>query len=727
MPLLLHVHHRPVRNARRRVHANPLRVDPTRTLVLRKQFMTEMRKAFRNLKKEVIKFILTLDALGLDEKKGMVPFGKLVGNIQPREYEFRTDSQKLSIFNDWFRQQVEAHVLSPDPGTPHGVPWTTEFVESAYKRGMINAYLSSKEGKLFDAQGIGQQTQEQFLRASFGAPEAMSKVQMLGTRAWEGMKGITTTMGSQMNLILAQGMVDGSGAEAIAREMEDKINGLVEGRGMTIARTEIINAHAEGQLDAFEKLGVEELGIKAEWSTAGDDRVCEECEPMEGQVFTVEEAHGLIPLHPNCRCTWIPAEADAKTTGGIDRTAAGGLSVEAIQVADEMAATLSRGELETNLQLARAAFNLAKKAGVTGDELAALQREVWRSNRALWKFKQIAVAPPPPGPVPLPIVPKPIVPTPAPSLPVVPTPAEIIPPKPIAVPEPVVPKPAAVTKWTEPAQYREDMLAQAAKITEDPQYRILKQKAWDAYFEYQKVLSESRTGALDEVSQALRDAKVAQTRIVYDEAAEARRVMGFALKEKADDVVWKALVEENNLVSKVALPNVDAAFSGPMEDILSLMPEGRATAQELVELNRLTMERRAMDALGEYNPSTTRIGLRPLSQVKEWDDESKTIAHEFGHHISYKIRSIMEAQNAFFEKRTAGEKIKSLGGGLKASIKGKKDLFGKTRAYAGRVYPRGEYPEVISVGVELLWKDAVAFAKADPEYFDAIVKMLKGL
>jgi SPP1 gp7 family putative phage head morphogenesis protein len=92
----------------------------------------------------------------------------------------------------------------------------------------------------------------------------------------------------------------------IAAEMLDKIDNLTETRALTLARTEVIHAHAEGQLDQFTDLGVEEVGVEAEFSTAGDDLVCPECEALEGQSFPVEEAHGIIPVHPNCRCTWIP-------------------------------------------------------------------------------------------------------------------------------------------------------------------------------------------------------------------------------------------------------------------------------------------------------------------------------------------------------------------------------------------------------------------------------------
>jgi SPP1 gp7 family putative phage head morphogenesis protein len=237
------------------------------------------------IRNNVKDFMVIKDALGL--------------NVQPREYEFRTSSRKLAAFNEWFAQQVEAGLLSAEVGTPAGQPWSTKYVESAYRRGLLNAFLASKKAKGLD------QTAENFLRSSFGAPEAFDKIALLGTRVFENMKGLTGSMKAEMSRILASGLANGEGAEGIAKTMVEDL-GLSEDRALMIARTEIINAHAEGQLDAFEQLGVEELGVQAEWTTAGDERVCPECEDMEGQVFSVEEARGMIPLHPNCRCSWTP-------------------------------------------------------------------------------------------------------------------------------------------------------------------------------------------------------------------------------------------------------------------------------------------------------------------------------------------------------------------------------------------------------------------------------------
>lgn len=273
--------------------------------MIRRQFMAKLRRRFRELRQEIHTFVVTLDALALDPKTTLIVMA------QPREFQFQTDAGKLQSFNDWFRQQVDAKILSPDAGTRPDQPWTTTYVDSAYRRGQLNAFLSTRQLDLPTGDGetgdVGDMSQEEFLRSGFGAPETLSKVQLLATRSFEQLKGVTSAMGADMNRIMAQAIADGLGAEETARRLMDSLDSLTSGRAMTLARTEIIHAHAEGQLDAFDRLGVTSLGLKAEWSTAGDDHVCPLCQEKEGKLYTVEAARGLIPLHPNCRCTWIPS------------------------------------------------------------------------------------------------------------------------------------------------------------------------------------------------------------------------------------------------------------------------------------------------------------------------------------------------------------------------------------------------------------------------------------
>ena len=77
-------------------------------------------------------------------------------------------------------------------------------------------------------------------------------------------------------------------------------------RSRIIARTEIIRAHHLATINTYREARIEGVKVKAEWSTAGDDRVCPDCADMEGRVFTLDEISTLIPLHPQCRCVALP-------------------------------------------------------------------------------------------------------------------------------------------------------------------------------------------------------------------------------------------------------------------------------------------------------------------------------------------------------------------------------------------------------------------------------------
>jgi SPP1 gp7 family putative phage head morphogenesis protein len=101
-------------------------------------------------------------------------------------------------------------------------------------------------------------------------------------------------------------MAEGRSPLDIAEALVDRVERVGLTRARLIARTEVIGAHAEATLNAYEEAGVTGVEVEAEWTTAGDDRVCPECESMEGRSFTLAEARGMIPAHPNCRCAFLP-------------------------------------------------------------------------------------------------------------------------------------------------------------------------------------------------------------------------------------------------------------------------------------------------------------------------------------------------------------------------------------------------------------------------------------
>lgn len=287
------------------IHNKTLRMDPTRTALLRRQFIAELNRRFKWLYKQIRELLITDDAFGLKEIQKL----KLL-QVQKRQYQFLTNPQKLATFQKWLDGMVKAGIFTTDGIT--GKPWTGKYIESAYRKGLIRAYTDTNAEVLARSPEWYAGSKAQFLQTAFAQPEVLSKIELLSMRAFEQLKGITAAVAQQLNRHLAMGLSNGWGPAKIAREMGKSIGTLSRTRLRTIARTEVINAHAEGQLDSFELLGVEEVGVMAEWSTAGDERVCAECADMEGETFTIKQARGWIPLHPNCRCAWIPSPMTAK-------------------------------------------------------------------------------------------------------------------------------------------------------------------------------------------------------------------------------------------------------------------------------------------------------------------------------------------------------------------------------------------------------------------------------
>ena len=281
---------------------NVKRIDPSRTGLLRRSFLAEMNRRFAKLYREIKKLIVDDDAFGLKVRTPLVIMAT------PGQYAFVSDPQKLQAFHTWLQDQINAVVFIVSGKGKIGQPWTYQYIEPAFRKGVGRAYSDVNKEVLASSPEWYTGSREQFLKTAFSQPTTMHKVELLSLRAFEQMKGVTASMSQQMSRILSTGLISGQNPLVIAREMQKSIWGLSKSRARMIARTEIIHAHAEGQLNGFRLLGGEELGIMAEWSTAGDDRVCADCGALEGETFTIDEAEGMLPLHPACRCAWIPSE-----------------------------------------------------------------------------------------------------------------------------------------------------------------------------------------------------------------------------------------------------------------------------------------------------------------------------------------------------------------------------------------------------------------------------------
>ncbi len=312
-----------------RDHASPIRIlaaDPTRTLTLRNKFTNDLASRYNTLKADIRTTVVDNDAFGLND-----PRDQLIGILEPAPkgaFNFRTDQRKVAGFMEWLEEQVDAGILEVRQGAPRtyatSSQWMDVYIGDGYQKGMergINELkkLAKKTGRPSIVEGTfieslpGQST-NRFVDAAFGTPFHADKVGSLYIRTFEELKGINAVMSQQISRELASGLAQGKGTREIARLLNDRVEKIGKTRSKILARTEVIRAHHTGNIAMYRQAGVEGVTVKAEWSTAGDDRVCPDCAALEGKIFTLDEIEPLIPLHPQCRCVAIPATDDVQRT-----------------------------------------------------------------------------------------------------------------------------------------------------------------------------------------------------------------------------------------------------------------------------------------------------------------------------------------------------------------------------------------------------------------------------
>lgn len=144
-----------------------------------------------------------------------------------------------------------------------------------------------------------------------------TRLHTLSQRLLGELQGITAAVAQRIARELLEGLEAGETAEQISKRITTVVDTIGRVRALALANTELVRAHAEGQLDALEDLGEEEVTAAVEWSTAGDNKVCSRCKPLDGVILHIEEARGLIPRHVNCRCAWSPAGTEEQQEGRV--------------------------------------------------------------------------------------------------------------------------------------------------------------------------------------------------------------------------------------------------------------------------------------------------------------------------------------------------------------------------------------------------------------------------
>ena len=126
-------------------------------------------------------------------------------------------------------------------------------------------------------------------------------LEWLSTESLQMAKLVNATSIRELRDVLAAEFQEGHSVPKIERAIRKYYRNGYEKWARLVARTEVIAASNEGSLQIYEANHIDQ----SEFYAALDERTCEDCMDYHGRVFPTTEAHGMIPVHPACRCIWV--------------------------------------------------------------------------------------------------------------------------------------------------------------------------------------------------------------------------------------------------------------------------------------------------------------------------------------------------------------------------------------------------------------------------------------
>lgn len=258
--------------------------DPLRIRAVRVAYLTQIEKRFARLASLIARSFRNQPLNVLAAKP--IPRGALGG---PADLA-------IAAFEAWLNETTLEVILG---GTADVVvaprrQFQRKFTERAFLEGLKAATSAAA------AAGFTITDPTQLL----GVPRSTEAVELLANRQYQLLIGYTQEMADRQREILIEGLNSHRTVEEISEQLVREV-GIAENRAKRMARTEMTLAHSEANLNAFEAMG--QTSVEFEFTTTSGNP-CPICLGLAGQRFSITNAHGVIPVHPNCYCVFVPIE-----------------------------------------------------------------------------------------------------------------------------------------------------------------------------------------------------------------------------------------------------------------------------------------------------------------------------------------------------------------------------------------------------------------------------------
>jgi SPP1 gp7 family putative phage head morphogenesis protein len=268
-----------------------LRQDPTFTKTLRQKFEAEVNRRYKKVLAELNDFMAQAPEVVINKR-----------------YEFPVGPLETATILDFLNESVRRNIIDPAEAerivrekgvTPDPNNWVESYLYGAYKKGVRRAQNEinkrSPKGNNVD-----------LMKGALKRQNHQGKLEQILGRVYTDLEKIDEAMQAGIRREIALGLEAGEGTAKIAKRIEGRVEKIGRTRSRVLARTEVIRTHHQANIASYREAGVKQIVVQAEFSTAGDGRVCSECKGLEGKKFDLKTIEDMIPVHPNCRCVALP-------------------------------------------------------------------------------------------------------------------------------------------------------------------------------------------------------------------------------------------------------------------------------------------------------------------------------------------------------------------------------------------------------------------------------------
>lgn len=258
--------------------------DPTGTFKLRASFRSEAQRRMQTLLRIVRVAVINQDLFGLAPAKPLHGIPTHLFRSEPME-----NSRKLQVFVDWFRGAAQTVLIGDQR-------WFMAHIQRAYDSGLKAAETFTKR-----------------------VPASILD-DLFREKAVHEIQGIIDATVQQTARVVSAGVLRGKRPRHIYLGISMVVKRVMGIRLNQFCNTMVVELHNRARIDEFRAAGMTQVGIipervpvklthdaLVEVLTAGDDRVCDECQDYaDGGPYDIDELE--LPLHIECRCAYVPVD-----------------------------------------------------------------------------------------------------------------------------------------------------------------------------------------------------------------------------------------------------------------------------------------------------------------------------------------------------------------------------------------------------------------------------------